>query len=73
MLYTVKPPQTILIAAGDADYVPAVSRAQSKGWKVEVWFWSNAAEQLQGAATRFFALDKHLDYLRLGGGVALPP
>jgi len=72
-LHTVQPPRTILIAAGDADYVPAVARAQSKGWKVEVRFWSNAAETLQAAATRFCALDKYLDYLRLGGGVALPP
>jgi uncharacterized LabA/DUF88 family protein len=72
-LYTVLPPRTIVIAAGDADYVPAVSRAQSKGWKVEVWFWSNAAEQLKSAADRFCPLDKYSDYLHLGGGVALPP
>lgn len=73
LLYTVQPPRTILIAAGDADYVPAVARARSKGWKVEVWFWSNAADQLKTAATRFCPLDKYLDYLRLGGKVALPP
>jgi uncharacterized LabA/DUF88 family protein len=72
-LHTVQPPRTILIAAGDADYVPAVARAKTKGWKVEVWFWSNAAEQLKAAATRFCLLDTYLDYLRLGGGVALPP
>ena len=71
-LHTVQPPRIIIIAAGDADYVPAVTRAQSKGWAVEVWFWSNAAEGLKAAATRFCPLDKHLDYLRLGGGVALP-
>lgn len=72
-LYTVQPPRTIVIVAGDADYVPAVSRAQSKGWKVEVWFWNNAAEQLKSAANRFCSVDKYLEYLRLGGGVALPP
>lgn len=72
-LHTVRPPRTIVIAAGDADYVPAVTRAQSKGWKAEVWFWSNAAEQLRAAASRFCPLDNYLDYLRLGGGVALPP
>ncbi len=53
--------------------MPAVTRARSKGWTVEVWFWSNAAEQLKEAAHRFCPLDKYLDYLRLGGGVALPP
>jgi len=72
-LHTVQSPRTIVIVAGDADYVPAVSRAQSKGWKVEVWFWNNAAEQLKSAATRFCLMDKYLEYLRLGGGIALPP
>jgi hypothetical protein len=27
-------------------------RAQSKGWRVEVWFWSNAAGDLKKAANR---------------------
>ena len=34
-------PGIIVIAAGDADYVPAVQRAKDAGWPVEVWFWSN--------------------------------
>lgn len=71
-IHTVTPPQFIVIAAGDADYVPAVTRAQSKGWKVEVWFWSNAAGDLKDAADRFCELDDHLAYLRLGSGIPLP-
>ncbi len=71
-LHTVSPPATIVIAAGDADYIPAVARAQSKGWVVEVWFWSNAAGDLKKAANRFSLLDPHLEYLRLGGKIALP-
>lgn len=65
---TVKPAATIVIAAGDADYVPAIQRAQGMGWKVEVWFWSNAAADTRKAANKFVALDGHLDFLRLGGG-----
>lgn len=71
-MHSVTPAATIIIAAGDADYIPAVSRAQSKGWFVEVWFWSNAAGDLKKAASRFSALDSLLDYLRLGSKVALP-
>ena len=58
----------LVVAAGDADYVPAVERAKDKGWPVEVWFWSNAAAALKEAATRFFPLDDHLDFLHRGAG-----
>lgn len=68
-LHTVRPPKTIVLAAGDADYVPVVTRAQSKGWSVEVWFWSNVAAELRKAATRFCPLDAQFDFLRFGGGV----
>lgn len=65
-------PDTIVIAAGDADYIPAVRRARSKGWFVEVWFWDNAASDLKKEASRFCALDAYYEYLRLGSKVALP-
>jgi uncharacterized LabA/DUF88 family protein len=68
LVYTVSMPKTIVMAAGDADYVPAVERAKSKGWLVEVWFWSNAAGELRKASSRFGELDQHLEFLRLGGG-----
>jgi len=68
VLYTVQKPKTIVIAAGDADYVPAVERAKKMGWRVEVWFWSNAAASLKTAASRFCPLDSHFEFLRLGGG-----
>jgi len=63
-----KPPQKIVIAAGDGDFVGVVERARRKGWAVEVWFWSNAAEKMKAAPTRFCALDPHFEFLRLGGG-----
>ena len=68
LLYTAKEPKTIVISAGDADYVPVIERAKKKGWTVEVWFWSNAAAELKKAASRFCPLDSHLEFLRLGGG-----
>jgi uncharacterized LabA/DUF88 family protein len=69
LLYTVTAPKIIVVAAGDADFVPAVERARAKRWTVEVWFWSNAAAELKKAANRFCPLDAHLRFLRLGGGV----
>jgi uncharacterized LabA/DUF88 family protein len=67
VLYTANKPKVIVIAAGDADYVPVVERAKSMRWVVEVWFWSNAAAALKAAASRFCPLDPHLEFLRLGG------
>ena len=59
-------PRIMVVAAGDADYVPAVERAKRKGWPVEVWFWSNAAGDLKKAATRFCPLDEHLNFMHRG-------
>ena len=61
-------PRIMVVAAGDADYVPAVERAKRKGWPVEVWFWSNAAGDLKKAAARFCPLDEHLNFMHRGAG-----
>ncbi|TCO80394.1 uncharacterized LabA/DUF88 family protein [Plasticicumulans lactativorans] len=37
-LYEQKGPSTIVLVAGDADYVPPLIRANEKGWRVEVAF-----------------------------------
>ncbi|MEW5788282.1 MAG: NYN domain-containing protein [Pseudomonadota bacterium] len=71
-LFEVTAPETLVIAAGDADFKGMIDRAKKKGWGVEVWFWGNAAQDMQTAAT-FVDLDKAFDYLRKSGGVALPP
>jgi len=68
-IFQVTPPQTIVVAAGDADFVPPVTRARAKGWSVEVWFWSNAAAEMKRAASKFYPLEEYFEFLRLGGGV----
>jgi uncharacterized LabA/DUF88 family protein len=68
-ILTVAVPQVMVVAAGDADYLPAVNRAKGKKWEVEVWFWSNAAIELKSAADKFYPLEEYFDFLRLGGGV----
>ncbi|WP_035609499.1 NYN domain-containing protein [Hylemonella gracilis] len=70
---TVTPAGKLVLACGDADFIPVISRAKKRGWHVEVWFWSNAAEAIKKEASEFCVLDKYLPYLRIGGGVALPP
>ena len=37
-LYEQEGPSTIVLVAGDADYVPPLIRANEKGWRVEVAF-----------------------------------
>jgi hypothetical protein len=56
----VKPPGTIAIVAGDADYEPIIVQAKTMGWEMEVWYWSNAAQNIQKVASRFVSLNAHL-------------
>ncbi|WP_114973496.1 NYN domain-containing protein [Rhodoferax ferrireducens] len=70
--FEVNPPATMVIAAGDADFKGMVERAKKRGWAVEVWFWGNAAVEMQNVAN-YFDIDKAFDYLKKGGGVPLPP
>lgn len=71
-LFEVAKPATIVLAAGDADFKGIAERALRKGWAVEVWFWGNAAGEMKDAAN-YVNLDPAFEYLRKGGGVALPP
>ena len=54
-------PGTVIIVAGDADFVPVVEMARRKQWRTEVWYWSAAAKTLKNAADRFENLNTHLD------------
>ena len=33
---------TVIIVSGDSDYIPALNKVLSRGWKVEVWSWEKA-------------------------------
>ena len=33
---------TVIIVSGDSDYIPAIDKALSREWKVEVWSWEKA-------------------------------
>lgn len=57
----------MVLVAGDRDYVPALEKLMRRGIKVYVCFWSHAADELKRQCTKFFALDPHLEYLRLAG------
>lgn len=54
-----------VLVAGDKDYVPTLNELTADGYQVEVVFWNHAARELKQAATRFIALDEHLEHLRL--------
>jgi len=59
--HSVSPAGTMILVAGDADYVPVLERVKKRGWNVEVWYWRNAAEKLQTAANRFEDLGRAVD------------
>jgi uncharacterized LabA/DUF88 family protein len=53
--------RTMVLIAGDADYVPAIEVALHQGWKVEVYFWTNASKELrQDPRFAFFDLTPHV-------------
>jgi uncharacterized LabA/DUF88 family protein len=60
----VTPAGTMILVAGDADFVPVLVRVKKRGWTVEVYYWGNAAEKLQDSASFFHNLD--LDVYNVG-------
>jgi uncharacterized LabA/DUF88 family protein len=53
-----------IIMAGDADYVPVVSKIQAKNYEVQVLFWDHASADLKRAADKFLSLNQFLNQLR---------
>jgi uncharacterized LabA/DUF88 family protein len=58
-----KPVGTVAIVAGDADFIQVVGDAHAEGWKVEGWYWSNAAGDLKKVVDRFENLDAVLNQI----------
>lgn len=55
---------SIMLVAGDSDYVPMVKALRQRGYRVEFAFWSHGSRELQEAADRFVDLDQVIDLLR---------
>jgi uncharacterized LabA/DUF88 family protein len=56
---------TFVLVAGDRDYVPTCLELKKDGYQFEVIFWNHAARELRETASKFIALNDHLEYLRL--------
>lgn len=54
---------TIVLVAGDGDYVPAIRQLVEDGFQVEVAFWNHASRDLKQACLAFVNLDGHLSQL----------
>jgi uncharacterized LabA/DUF88 family protein len=52
---------TVAIVAGDADFIQVVDDVRAEGWRIEAWYWSNAAMDLKRAVDRFEELDAAID------------
>lgn len=53
-LYEQKGPSTIVLVAGDSDYVPPLIRANEKGWRVEVAFIERGLSSALDPVTHLF-------------------
>jgi uncharacterized LabA/DUF88 family protein len=51
---------TITLVSGDADYVPTVETLIKDGFRVDVVFWDQAAQELKEACTNFISLNPHI-------------
>lgn len=56
-----KDEDSLVLVAGDGDFVPTVEALVEDGYKVKVYFWGHASHELQLACTEFVSLDSHLD------------
>jgi uncharacterized LabA/DUF88 family protein len=53
-LYEQESPSTIVLVAGDADYVPPLIKSQEKGWRVEVAFIDRGLSSALDPVTHLF-------------------
>lgn len=56
---------TIVLVAGDADFVPPIRDLVDDGFDVEVVFWDHIAKELREVCPKFISLNDHLDFLAL--------
>jgi len=56
---------TLILVAGDGDYVPPVARLVEKGFTVNVVFWEHASQELQRVCSNFIPMNPHFENLSL--------
>ena len=56
---------TMVLVAGDGDFVPVVRDLREDGFRVDVVFWDHVSKELMEAASSFTSLNSQLEYLRL--------
>ena len=61
-----RPAGIIALVAGDADYSPLVDSIKLEKWTAEVWYWSNAANDIKRNASSFHSMDAHLYTIGFG-------
>jgi uncharacterized LabA/DUF88 family protein len=49
---------TVIMVAGDADFIQVVDDVHDGGWEVDAWYWSRAAADLKRAVDRFVSLNR---------------
>lgn len=61
--YTIcnKEEDTIILVAGDKDFVPAIELLSKDGFKVNVAFWNHAASEMHTSGATFYNLDPHVN------------
>ena len=52
---------SIVLVAGDKDYVPAAKKLKDNGFNFNVAFWNHAARELKEIAENFYNLDSYFD------------
>lgn len=58
-----QPGDTVVLMAGDGDFVPNLESVRRRGFKVRLMFWSRASGALRAVADEFVNLDRHFDEL----------
>lgn len=58
-----KPGDTVVLIAGDGDFVPNLESVRRRGFKVRLMFWSHASKALRDGADEFVDLDPHFETL----------
>jgi uncharacterized LabA/DUF88 family protein len=62
-----KSEDTIVLVAGDKDFVPVIEDLVSEGYNVHIVFWNHAARELKDSASYFINLNPQIEVIRNGG------